>query len=61
MSEPAAPGLKVRGVIIGLSAIVALVAASAFLLIGHRNQPFRTDAVSSAASSLAADPGKRPS
>ena len=56
-AEPAAPRsrrISVGGVLIGLG-VLALAAVVAFILVSaHRNQALRTDAVTSAASSLAA-------
>ncbi|HEV7384502.1 MAG TPA: hypothetical protein VGN89_06450 [Phenylobacterium sp.] len=47
-------GLSVGGVLIGLG-VLALVAIVAFVVVSaHRNQALRTQAVTSAASSLAA-------
>jgi hypothetical protein len=51
---PAHRGLSIGGVLIGLGAL-ALIAIVAFILMSaHSNKALRTDAVSSAASSLAA-------
>ncbi|HEX2817260.1 MAG TPA: hypothetical protein VHN39_12740 [Phenylobacterium sp.] len=49
-------GLSVGGVLIGLG-VLALAAIVAFILLSaHSNKALRTDAVTSAASSLAASP-----
>jgi uncharacterized protein (UPF0333 family) len=52
--NPSRGGLSVGSVLIGLG-VLALVAIVAFVLMSaHRNKALRTDAVTSAASSLAA-------
>ena len=51
---PRSGGLSIGGVLIGLGAL-ALIAIVAFVLLSaHSNKALRTDAVTSAASSLAA-------
>ena len=54
------PGFGIGGVLIGLG-LLALVAIVVFILVSaHNNEALRTDAVTSAASSLAAAPPAPP-